>query len=115
MSSSGLGRSLVQIRGVLKTAIGRLRVAGIAEGISFILLVFIAMPMKYIAGKPELVTHLGRLHGLLFVLFCFALLFAWLKMKWRIARPIVIFIFALIPFGPFLIDKSLRDEDSRKS
>ena len=100
---------------MLKTTIGRLRAAGMAEGISFILLVFVAMPLKYFAGKPEFVTHFGRVHGGLFVLFCFALLFAWMKHKWRFARPVVVFIFALLPFGPFLIDRSLREEDALAS
>ena len=56
------------------TPIGRLRIIGIAEGISFLTLLFIAMPIKYLAGNPEVVWYVGWGHGLLFMLFILPLI-----------------------------------------
>ena len=55
---------------MLNSSIGRLRVISIVEGISFIVLLLIAMPMKYIWGMPNAVTVVGMVHGVLFLLWC---------------------------------------------
>ena len=52
----------------IKTSIGRLRVIGFWEGVSFLVLLLIAMPLKYIAGNPEPVSIVGMAHGVLFLL-----------------------------------------------
>ena len=93
------------------TAIGRLRMAGIAEGISYLLLLFIAMPIKYIAGNPGAVWYIGWVHGLLFMLFILALVVVKITMEWNFKRTIIAFLAALIPFGTFILDKSLRKEE----
>ena len=95
---------------MLQTAIGRLRIIGIAEGISLLLLLFVAMPLKYYAGKPELVTIVGWLHGGLFVLFMLAVLVVYHQHKWPFARVIVAFLAAFFPFGTFIFDRQLRKE-----
>ena len=93
------------------TAIGRLRIAGIAEGISYLLLLFVAMPVKYIAGNPGAVWYIGWVHGLLFMLFILALVVVKITMEWNFRRTIIAFLAALIPFGTFVLDKSLRKEE----
>ena len=95
---------------MLTTSIGRLRVIGIIEGLSFLLLVFIAMPLKYIWGDPSMVTAVGRVHGLLWVIFCFALVDTKAKKNWTIKQALVPFIASMLPFGPFIIDRKLRDD-----
>ncbi|MEL6674922.1 MAG: DUF3817 domain-containing protein [Bacteroidota bacterium] len=80
---------------------------GVAEAISFILLMFIAMPLKYLADIPEPVTYLGWAHGVLFILFCSAaglVMLAYKKSIWWFAGG---FIAALLPFGPFVWDKKV--------
>jgi len=94
-----------------KYLFGRLRAIGMLEGISYLLLLGVAMPLKYMAGKPEAVAVVGMAHGVLFVLYCFALLYAWNERGWRFGRVFVIFCAALLPFGPFVIDKGLKEED----
>ena len=96
---------------MLKSPIGRLRAIGMIEGISFILLLGVAMPLKYLAGKPEAVSVVGMAHGVLFILFCFALLQVMNAHDWPMKKAIRPFIAALIPFGPFIIDRELKDED----
>lgn len=93
------------------TAIGRLRMAGIAEGISYIVLLFIAMPIKYIAGHPEAVWYIGWVHGLLFMLFILALIAVKINREWNLKKTFVAFLAALLPFGTFILDKSLRKEE----
>jgi integral membrane protein len=98
---------------MLKTSIGRLRAIGIVEGISFLLLLGIAMPLKYFAGMPKAVTVVGWIHGLLFITFCMALLQARLDAQWNGRRTVTILIAALLPFGPFVIDGGLRRDDKQ--
>src|SRR5829696_4576114 len=88
-----------------KTPIARLRQIGFVEGISFLLLLGVAMPLKYLAGVRMAVTVAGWIHGILFVTFCFALLRVMLHARWSLARGAAVFIAALLPCGPFLIDR----------
>lgn len=92
----------------MRNSILLLRRAGWAEAVSFILLVGIAMPLKYVWGKPEAVRIFGMLHGILFLLFCAALARAKSAARWPLGRTALVFMAALVPFGPFLIDRRLR-------
>ena len=95
---------------MLSSSIGRLRLAGLVEGTSFLVLLFIAMPLKYLADKPEAVSIVGWVHGVLFVLFGVALLIAMQDEGWSLKKAAVIFIAAVVPFGPFVIDRQLKRE-----
>jgi len=95
---------------MLTTSIGRLRLTSIVEGISLILLMLVAMPLKYIWGDPSMVTSVGRIHGLLWVVFCFALIDAKSNKGWTIKQALVPFIASMLPFGPFVVDRKLRDD-----
>jgi integral membrane protein len=85
--------------------------AGIAEGISFILLLFIAMPVKYLAGNPGLVWYVGWVHGLLFMLYILALITVKINLEWKFKKTAIAFLASLLPFGTFILDKSLRKEE----
>lgn len=91
--------------------IGRLRFMGIAEGISYVVLLFIAMPVKYIAGNPQLVLYTGWIHGLLFMLYILALISVKINAEWKFRKTFIAFLASLIPFGTFILDKSLRKEE----
>ena len=85
-----------------------LRRFGWIEGVSFLVLLGVAMPLKYFGGMPRPVTVLGWIHGVLFVLLCWAL--------WRTRalggtrkQMATVFVAALLPFGPFVIDRRLRE------
>lgn len=84
---------------------------GMLEGLSFIALVFVAMPLKYFAGRPGAVSVVGLIHGILFLLFCLTLLTTMLDQRWSIKKALGPFIASLLPFGPFVIDRKLRNED----
>jgi integral membrane protein len=96
---------------MLGNPIGRLRVVGFIEGMSYLLLLFIAMPLKYWAGMPLAVTITGAIHGLFFVLFIFALahvFFAHRKSFWFGLGGVMA---SLLPFGTFILDKQLRNQE----
>ncbi|RIX51879.1 DUF3817 domain-containing protein [Paenibacillus nanensis] len=95
---------------LLKTAIGRLRLIGWLEGLSFLILLLIAMPLKYWADIPEVVTIVGGLHGGLFVLYLLAVLHVTIKHRWSILKFLAACVASVLPFGPFVVDrKLLRD------
>ena len=96
---------------MLKTPIGRLRAIGILEAISFLVLLGIAMPLKYFAGLPEAVKVAGWTHGVLFMLFCALLLEAKQQASWSFRQTGAVLVAALLPFGPFIIDGRLRREE----
>jgi integral membrane protein len=87
--------------------LSRLRILGIVEGTSTLVLFGIAMPLKYFAGIPEAVTLVGSVHGALFV--ALVAMFA-VGMK-RIPIPPRLtamgIVAAVVPFGPFVVDRQL--------
>jgi integral membrane protein len=93
---------------MLKTALGRFRLVGLYEGISFLVLLGIAMPLKYFADIPQAVSVVGMLHGLLFVLYLLTLAHVTLANRWSIIRVLGAIIASLIPFGTFVLDARLR-------
>jgi integral membrane protein len=96
---------------MFKTTIGRLRMIGIIEGISFLALLFIAMPMKYWGDIPEAVTIVGAVHGLLFALYYLAVIHVWVEKSWPMRKVALAAIAAILPFGPFVLDhKVLKHE-----
>ena len=85
-----------------------LRWVGLLEGISFLLLLFIAMPMKYIWGNPILVKYVGMGHGVLFIAFLAVLFIVCEKQKWSLSMFVMGLIASILPFGPFLFDMKLK-------
>lgn len=93
---------------MLSTALGRFRVISLIEGISYIVLVAIAMPLKYAAGNTTLVPLVGRIHGGLFVLFVLALAAVASAQRWSRSQIATAFIAGMIPLGAFWLEHRLR-------
>lgn len=91
--------------------VGRVRAVGLVEGISFILLLCVAMPLKHFAGMPEAVTVVGWVHGLLFMLYVGVAVYAASVRK--LSRTSLLWALgaAVVPLGPFLIDRRLKREE----
>lgn len=69
------------------------------------------MPLKHFAGMPMAVRWFGWVHGVLFILLCLAILQAWLDRELSFPQACRVFLAALLPFGPFLIDRGLAKLD----
>jgi integral membrane protein len=93
------------------TPVGHLRLCGMAEGVSFIVLMGIAMPLKYLAGMPEAVKWPGWLHGILFVGFCGLILRCLVAGEISFKNAVLAFVAALLPFGPFVMDRRLANAE----
>lgn len=96
----------------LKTNLGKFRLIALLEGISFIVLVFIAMPLKYGFGMPLFVKYFGWAHGLLFVLYMILLLQCALEYSWKFSRIAFAFFAGLFPFGTFVLERKLRNDEN---
>ena len=70
----------------MKNSLHILRFIGLLEGISFLVLLGIAMPLKYYMNKPETVKIVGMAHGVLFVLYVINLLIVHIQFKWNIGK-----------------------------
>jgi integral membrane protein len=93
---------------LLSDPLARLRVIGMMEGASFLVLLGIAMPLKYLAGLPQAVRVVGMLHGLLFVLYVAAVLGVSVSLRWPPRRVLAALVASVVPFGPFVFDAHLR-------
>jgi integral membrane protein len=90
--------------------LGRFRWAAWLEGGSFLVLLFIAMPLKYWAGEPLAVRIVGMAHGVLFLAYLALLAQVAIEHSWTKARVALAFVASLVPFGPFWFDSRLRAE-----
>jgi len=86
------------------------RVVSVLEGVSFILLLFIATPIKYLLGNDMLVKILGMPHGILFIGYVILAIMLKYELNWKSNTLIAVLVASIIPFGTFYIDKKyLRD------
>lgn len=81
------------------------RIVALLEGVSYILLLFIAVPIKYMQGTPEYVKLLGMPHGLLFVAYVVLAIVLGIELKWNMKTMFIVLIASILPFGTFYVDK----------
>ena len=81
--------------------------AGFLEGISFLVLLGIAMPLKYLAGRPEAVRVVGMAHGILFIAYVALVFAARRERRWPARTTAWLLAAAFLPFGPFVADARL--------
>jgi integral membrane protein len=87
-----------------------LRFVALLEGLSLAVLLFVAMPLKHLAGLPLAVRIVGSAHGLLFLVFCAALYRVALERRWPLKRSLLALFWSVVPLGFLVLDRSLRDE-----
>jgi integral membrane protein len=98
---------------LLKTALGRLRIIAFTEGVSFLILVFIAMPLKYVWHQPAAVRAFGSVHGALFVLYVLLVVICHVQYRWKIGKTLLLLLISFIPFGNFYADKHYLQSDNQ--
>ena len=82
----------------------QLRTSALLEGISFLLLLFIAMPLKYFVGIPEYVRYIGMAHGILFIWYIIVVFIARDEYQFNTKQSAISIIASLVPFGTFYAD-----------
>jgi len=90
------------------TSVGILRFTGNLEGISYLVLLLIAMPFKYFFDYPLAVTIVGAMHGVLFVAYVIMVAFIFVTKRWSYFWAVWAVFLAFIPFGTFYLDKQLK-------
>lgn len=84
-------------------------IIGFLEAISYLLLLFVAMPLKYVWDLPIYVRWTGIAHGGLFVAFCVIAVVCAVLEKWPLKWLALALLSSLVPFGPFLFEKKVLD------
>ena len=88
-----------------------LRAIGISEGISFLVLLLIAMPLKYYFNMPMAVKIVGWAHGALFIAYVAMVFLSFKVMKWNVIKLGIALAASLIPLGTFFLDKGWKKRE----
>jgi len=86
----------------------RFRWISLIEGVSFLVLLFIAMPLKYMFEVPLAVTYVGWAHGLLFMIYIYTVFPTAHQLNWNFSRTFFALVASILPFGPFIFDRNLK-------
>jgi integral membrane protein len=90
----------------LRTPLGQLRVLGLLEGSSLLLLMLIGVPLKWFANWPGIVKTVGPIHGVLFLLFVMSAIHVSIELKWNFRQLTwKVLLACIVPFGTFYVDR----------
>jgi integral membrane protein len=89
----------------------KFRLLAFTEAFSLLILLFIAMPLKYFYGDPRLVKIVGTLHGILFILYIAWATLLSVRCRWTFSKLILVCLVSSVPFGPFIFDRQLFLEE----
>jgi integral membrane protein len=89
-----------------------LRAVSLSEGVSYLLLLLVAMPLKYVWGNPLAVKYVGWAHGVLFMLLGALVLLAMLRAALPFKTACLVGVASLLPAGPFFMDRLLRRHET---
>lgn len=92
----------------MKNTLKNFRLLAMIEGTSLLVLLLIAMPLKYYAGITQVVPVVGMIHGLLFMAFMVASLNVSHKLNWSMFFWLLVFISSIVPAGTYLMDLKLK-------
>lgn len=96
------------------TTIGRLRVIAFLEGISYLFILFVSMPLKYLFHITSISYAVGLAHGLLFVLYILTLVQARSLYLWDMKRTFWLLVAAILPFGTFVADRKILHPEQKR-
>ncbi|HEY8505949.1 MAG TPA: DUF3817 domain-containing protein [Gemmataceae bacterium] len=96
---------------MFSTALSRFRLVALGEGVSFLVLLGVAMPLKYLSGMPQAVLVVGWIHGILFILYLAALAHVAYVRRWPGREVRLALVASVLPFGPFVFDARLRQDE----
>ena len=91
------------------------RITSILEGISYLALFAVTMPLKYLANIPQPNKYVGYAHGVLFIAYIILAALFWFQKKWSIKRGFILVIASLLPFATFYVDAKYLKPLAQKS
>lgn len=97
---------------LFKTQIGRFRIIAFTEGVSFLLILFVTMPLKYLWEMPGPNKIIGMAHGVLFILYVMAVFQLKVNYVWKKRKMLLALIGSIVPFGTFYVTAQLLPEES---
>ena len=100
---------------MLATPLGKLRIIGWLEGLSWLLLLAIAMPLKYFFQQPMPVKIVGWVHGILFIAYLVQLCIVQFKYKWPFKMTVLGVLAAFFPFGTWIYDAKLKKQNYQEA
>ncbi len=90
-----------------------LRILGMVEGISFLVILFVTMPLKYIWLMKEPNQIVGMAHGVLFIGYCILVVIVGFRFKWKLLTIFWALVASIIPFGTFVADSKIFKEEQK--
>jgi len=91
------------------------RITAVLEGISYLAILAITMPLKYMADLPMPNKYVGYAHGFLFIAYIILAIVFWMEKKWSIKRLLILIVASLLPFATFYVEKKYLKPLSSKS
>lgn len=92
-----------------------LRILGLVEGISFLVILFVTMPLKYVWEMKEPNLVVGMAHGILFIAYCLLVVIVGYRFKWKLLTIFWALLASIIPFGTFVADKKIFKEEQEEN
>jgi integral membrane protein len=96
---------------LFRTATGQLRIVSVLEAVSYLVLLFVAMPLKYLADAPAMVQLFGRAHGAFFILYVVCVVRCAIVGRWPAKRTGWALFASLLPFAPFWVERRLAQDE----
>jgi len=95
----------------VNSALTRYRVMAYLTGVVLLILVLVAMPLKYLADQPGLVETVGPIHGVLFIVYCLVTLDLAVRLRWHITRTGLVMLAGTVPFMSFVAERRVAREN----
>lgn len=99
---------------MLSTNLKTLRISGYVEGASFLILIFICVPLKHIWGIPQPTLYIGAVHGVLFIFYCTMVLLTKQEQQWDFKKTFWALLASILPFGTFVADARLFNKQKER-
>jgi integral membrane protein len=95
------------VTSLMRSYLGQLRIIGFLEGCSFLILLLVAMPLKYIWAMPQAVKVVGMAHGVLFILYILYSVVVAFQQKWSFWTLTLVVLASFVPIGTFIADAKI--------
>ena len=94
----------------MKLSVRQFKIVAILEGVSFLLLLGIAMPLKYLFDSPAMTQVIGMAHGILFIAYVLMVAIIRKQLNWNLKTTALALTASVLPFGPFVVDRKLLSQ-----